>query len=168
MKIKIQKIRPNAILPDYQTELSAGMDLHACIDESIILKPRERRMIPTGISIELPAGFEAQVRARSGMSIKFGITMVNGVGTIDGDYRGEIGALVINLSEEDFEVEPDMRIAQLVVAKYEKIEWNEVKKLSETARGKGGFGSTGTSVKKLTNSPKNIIIYLCRIIDQRE
>lgn len=147
LKFKIMKLRKNAILPEYQTEHSAGMDLCACIEEPIKMKPMERKMIPTGISIELPAGYEAQVRARSGMSIKFGITMVNGVGTIDGDYRGEIGALVINLSKEDFVVEPDMRIAQLVIAKYEQVEWDEVDELSETKRGKGGFGSTGTSAK---------------------
>lgn len=147
MKVKIQKIRPNAILPDYQTDCSAGMDLHACIDEPLILKPLERKIIPTGFSIELPFGYEAQIRARSGMSIKFGITMVNGVGTIDADYRGEVGALVINLGDEEFTVEPDMRIAQMIITKYEKIEWNEVQELSETQRGSGGFGSTGTSVK---------------------
>jgi dUTP pyrophosphatase len=118
------------------------MDLHACLDESVMLKPMERRMIPTGIAIALPVGYEAQVRARSGLSIKHGITMVNGVGTIDADYRGEIGVLVINLGTENFTIEPDMRIAQLVIAKYETASWQESDSLDETVRGEGGFGST--------------------------
>lgn len=142
MKVVIKKLKDSAILPEYQTAQAAGMDLHACLDELIILKPMERRMIPTGLAIALPDGYEAQIRARSGMSIKHGITMVNGIGTIDADYRGEIGVLVINLGTEDFVVEPDMRIAQLVIAKYENILWQEANDLDETARGSGGFGST--------------------------
>lgn len=143
LNIRIKKIKPNAIIPTYKTDSSAGMDLCACIDEPISLKPLERLMVPTGIAIELPHGFEAQVRARSGLSIKNGITMVNGVGTIDADYRGEIGVLVVNLGKEDFVIEPDMRIAQLVVAQYEKVIWQESSILNETERGSGGFGSTG-------------------------
>lgn len=141
--INIIKLRDSAILPVYQTEQAAGMDLHACIDASITLQPLERKMIPTGIAIELPVGYEAQVRARSGMSIKHGITMVNGVGTIDADYRGEIGALVINLSNESFTIEPGMRIVQMIVAKYSYVKWQEVDSLNETRRGEGGYGSTG-------------------------
>ena len=143
MKINITKLRENAILPEYQTLHSAGMDLHAAIDEPVELKPMERKIIPTGIAIELPSGYEAQIRARSGLAIKHGITMANGVGTIDEDYRGEIGAIVINLGDKSFTVEPNMRIAQLVIAKYEKAEWNQVNNLDKTKRSSGGFGSTG-------------------------
>lgn len=142
MNISIKKLKNNAILPQYQTAQAAGMDLHACLGEAVTLAPMERRMIPTGIAIALPVGYEAQVRARSGLSIKHGITMVNGVGTIDADYRGEIGALVINLSQEPFVVEPGMRIAQLVIARYETAAWQEVDELDVTTRGSGGFGST--------------------------
>lgn len=142
MNIQIKKLKSNAILPQYQTAFAAGMDLHACLDEPIVLMPMERRMIPTGLAIALPAGYEAQVRARSGMSIKHGITMVNGIGTIDADYRGEIGVLAINLSQEQFTIEPAMRIAQLVIAKYETAEWQLADELDETDRGAGGFGST--------------------------
>lgn len=119
------------------------MDLSACLDEAVTLQPLERRAIPTGIAIALPAGYEAQVRARSGMSLKQGITMANGIGTIDADYRGEIGCIVVNLSSEPFTVEPGMRIAQMVVAKHETVQWDEVEKLDETSRGAGGYGSTG-------------------------
>lgn len=142
MNIQIKKLKSNAIPPEYQTTQAAGMDVHACLDEPVTLQPMERKMIPTGIAIALPVGYEAQLRARSGMSIKHGITMVNGVGTIDADYRGEIGALVINLGQEAFTIEPDMRIAQLVIARYETVAWQEVGELGETARGEGGFGST--------------------------
>ena len=143
LEIKIVKLNNNAILPDYQTKQAAGMDLHACIETPIILQPLERKMIPTGIAIELPAGYEAQIRARSGMSIKYGITMINGVGTIDADYRGEIGALVINLSNEPFKIEPGMRIAQMIVTKYSYVNWQTVEFISQTDRGDGGYGSTG-------------------------
>lgn len=143
MRIKVTKLRENAILPEYQTEHSAGMDLHATIDESIILQPMERKVIPTGFAIALPNGYEAQVRARSGLALKHGITTANGIGTIDADYRGEVGAIMINLGTGPFTVEPNMRIAQLVIAKYEKVEWQEVKILNETKRSSGGFGSTG-------------------------
>lgn len=142
MNVSIKKLKPNAILPAYQTAQAAGMDVHACLDEPVTLQPMERRMIPTGLAIALPVGYEAQLRARSGMSIKHGITMVNGVGTIDADYRGEIGVLVINLGQESFTIEPDMRIAQMVIAKYETVAWSVTDTLDETDRGTGGFGST--------------------------
>ncbi len=142
---KIVKLNPNAVIPVYQTEQASGMDLHACIDEPKSLAPFERAMIPTGLAIELKAGFEAQIRARSGMAIKHGLTMVNGIGTIDADYRGEVGILVINLGSELFVIEPGMRIAQMVIAKYEKASWQQVDSLNQTVRGDGGYGSTGVS-----------------------
>ncbi len=144
MDFKIVKVRDDAVLPVYQTEHAAGMDLCACLDAPLTLKPMQRAMISTGLSIELPDGYESQIRARSGLSSKFGITLINGVGTIDADYRGEYCVVLINLGEKSFVVEPGMRIAQLVISKYEKIEWNVVESLSETERGAGGFGSTGT------------------------
>ena len=147
LSIKITKLNKNAILPDYQTEHASGMDLHVCLDLPKTLHVMERAIIPTGISIELPSGYEAQVRARSGLSIKHGITVVNGVGTIDSDYRGEISVLIINLGNESFEIEPGMRIAQMIITKYERITWNEVKSLNKTERGAGGFGSTGTKAQ---------------------
>jgi dUTP pyrophosphatase len=129
--------------PHYATDLSAGMDLRANIKETIILKPLERRLIPTGLSIALPDGFEAQIRPRSGLAYKKGITVLNSPGTIDADYRGGIGVILINLSNEDFIIEDGERVAQMVVAPYTKVTWEEVGSLSETLRGKGGFGSTG-------------------------
>jgi len=144
MKMDVVKLRPDAILPEYQTAGAAGADLHACMDEPIILAPMERKVIPTGLSMSIPNGYEVQIRARSGMSIKHGITMVNGIGTIDADYRGEVGVLAINLSKEAFTIEPGMRIAQMVVARYEVATWNEVEVLDETARGIGGYGSSGS------------------------
>lgn len=131
-------------LPAYATEQSAGMDLVAAIDAPIILQPMQRALVPTGIAIALPAGFEAQIRPRSGLAAKNGITVLNTPGTIDADYRGEIKAILINLGSEPFTIERGMRIAQMVVAKYEHVQWNEVETLDETARGAGGFGSTGT------------------------
>lgn len=148
MNIQVTKLRDTAILPEYQSEGAAGMDIHACIDEAVTLQPMERRMIPAGFAMALPAGYEAQIRARSGLSIKHGITMINGIGTIDADYRGEVGVLLVNLGQESFEVTPDMRIAQMVIATYERAAWNEVATLEETARGEGGFGSTGTHLSK--------------------
>lgn len=142
VKIQIKKLKSSAILPEYQTAQAAGMDLHACLDEPVTLVPMERKMIPAGFAIALPAGYEAQIRARSGLSIKNGITMVNGIGTIDADYRGEVGVLVINLGQESFTIEPNMRIAQMVIAKYETAVWKETEELDETERGVGGFGST--------------------------
>ena len=131
-------------LPHYETEASAGMDLRAELDAPVTLKPLERAIIKTGLFIELPVGIEAQVRPRSGLAAKKGITVLNAPGTIDADYRGEIGVILVNLSNEDFTIESGERIAQLVMGKHERAEWNPVEILSETARGAGGFGSTGT------------------------
>lgn len=130
-------------LPNYETIASAGMDLHANIDEAITLKPLERAIIKTGLFIALPVGTEAQVRPRSGLAAKKGITVLNAPGTVDADYRGEIGVILANISNEDFVINDGERIAQLVIAKHERAEWEEVEVLSETERGAGGFGSTG-------------------------
>lgn len=130
-------------LPSYETMLSAGMDIRANIDVSVTLKPLERIIIKTGLYMSLPRGLEAQVRPRSGLAAKKGITVLNSPGTIDADYRGEIGVILINLSKEDFVINDGDRIAQLVIAKYEQIKWKKVKVLDETDRGDGGFGSTG-------------------------
>ena len=130
-------------LPHYETLASAGMDLRANIDEPISLKPLERVIIKTGLYIALPIGYEAQVRPRSGLAAKKGITVLNAPGTIDADYRGEIGVILVNLSNKDFTINDGERIAQLVIAQYSQANWNEVKVLDETKRGKGGFGSTG-------------------------
>lgn len=130
-------------LPAYETLASAGMDIRANISEPIVLKPMQRAIIKTGLFIELPIGYEAQVRPRSGLAAKKGITVLNAPGTIDADYRGEIGVILINLSDEDFIVENGERIAQLVIARHERAEWTEVNNLTETSRGSGGFGSTG-------------------------
>lgn len=129
--------------PSYETEGAAGMDLRANIEESITLKPLERAIVKTGLFIALPAGFEAQVRPRSGLAAKKGITVLNSPGTVDADYRGEIGVILVNLSNEDFIINDGERIAQLVIAKHERVSWKEVEVLSETERGSGGFGSTG-------------------------
>ena len=129
--------------PSYETIQSAGMDLRANLDEPIVLKPLQRAIIKTGLFMALPAGYEAQVRPRSGLAAKKGITVLNSPGTIDADYRGEIGVVLVNLSNEDVEIKDGERVAQLVIAKYEQIEWVEVKELNETDRGAGGFGSTG-------------------------
>lgn len=131
-------------LPAYETGSSAGMDLRANNEENITLKPLERTIVKTGLFIELPVGYEAQVRPRSGLAAKKGITLLNSPGTIDADYRGEIGVILVNLSHEDFVVENGERIAQLVISKHEHISWKEVETLKETPRGSGGFGSTGT------------------------
>ncbi|EDO27498.1 predicted protein [Nematostella vectensis] len=130
-------------LPNYETISSAGMDIRANISQSIILKPLERVIVKTGLFIELPIGYEAQVRSRSGLAAKNGITVLNAPGTIDADYRGEIGVILVNLSNENFTIENGERIAQLVIAKHERAEWIPVEELSETTRGEGGFGSTG-------------------------
>jgi len=142
MRIKIIN-KSNHDLPNYETIASAGMDLRANLSESRILKPLERSIVGTGLFVELPVGIEAQVRPRSGLAAKKGITVLNAPGTIDADYRGEIGVILVNLSSEDFTIQNGERIAQLVLAKHERTEWEEVTTLSETARGKGGFGSTG-------------------------
>lgn len=130
-------------LPEYATEHAAGMDLRANLDENIILKPMERKLIPTGLYIELPIGFEAQIRPRSGLSLKKGISIVNAPGTIDADYRGEIGVILINLSNEDFIIEDGERICQMIIAKHETIKWNAVEDIRASDRGAGGFGHTG-------------------------
>lgn len=142
MIVKVVNKSSNS-LPAYSTELSAGMDLRANLSEEIILKPLERKVIPTGLYIELPAGFEAQIRPRSGLAFKHGITVLNTPGTIDADYRGEIGVILVNLSNEDFTIKHGERICQMVIAKHETIDWNEVEILEETERGVGGFGHTG-------------------------
>lgn len=143
MQIKITNTS-NHNLPNYETIASAGMDLRANILESIVLKPLERTIVKTGLFIELPLGFEAQVRSRSGLAAKKGITVLNAPGTIDADYRGEIGVILVNLSNNNFIIENGERIAQLVIAKHERAEWIETNQLSKTSRGEGGFGSTGT------------------------
>lgn len=141
MKIKIINKSKHA-LPKYQTALSAGMDLYANIEESVILKPLERKLVSTGLLIELPQGFEAQIRPRSGLAIKNGITVLNTPGTIDADYRGEIGVILVNLSAELFTINDGDRIAQMIIAKHETAVWEEVTELDKTDRGAGGFGST--------------------------
>lgn len=130
-------------LPSYQTPLSAGMDLRANNEAPVVLNSLERAIIPTGIFIELPAGYEAQIRPRSGLASKKGISLVNSPGTIDADYRGEIGVILVNLSKEPFTVEPGERIAQMIIAKHDQAQWVEVSELGQTERGAGGFGSTG-------------------------
>ena len=130
-------------LPSYETIASAGMDLRAHIEQDIILKPLERSIIPTGLFMALPVGYEAQVRPRSGLAAKYGLTVLNSPGTIDADYRGEIGVILVNLSNVDFTIKNGERVAQMVIAKHERAKWNPVQSLSETSRGAGGFGSTG-------------------------
>lgn len=142
MKIKIVNTSKHP-LPSYTTLMSAGMDLRANLEAAVLLKPLERKLIPTGLFIELPDGFEAQIRPRSGLTLRKGITVLNTPGTVDADYRGEIGIILINLSNEDFIVEDGERICQMIINKYEKAEWIEVDELSSTERGAGGFGHTG-------------------------
>lgn len=141
--LKIERLEHNRILPEYKTEGAAGMDLCAAINEPVTLKPLERTLIPTGLKIELEHGYEAQIRPRSGMSIKHGITLINCVGTIDEDYRGEVCIPVVNISNEEYTIQPDERIAQMVISKYEQAKIEVVTELSDTQRGSGGFGSTG-------------------------
>jgi dUTP pyrophosphatase len=142
MEIKIVN-KSNNELPAYSTELSAGMDLRAFLPNPVVLKPLERKLIPTGLFVEIPAGFEAQIRPRSGLALKKGITVLNSPGTIDADYRGEVGIILINLSNEDFVIESGERICQMIIASHETVKWNLVEKLEETSRGEGGFGHTG-------------------------
>jgi dUTP pyrophosphatase len=130
-------------LPEYATEASAGFDVRANIDSPLVLKPMERTLVPTGLFIELPAGFEAQVRPRSGLALKHGITVLNSPGTIDADYRGELKVILINLSGEEFTVNDGERIAQVIVARHERVQWHEAAQLADTKRGSGGFGHTG-------------------------
>lgn len=143
MQVKIINNSAHKV-PHYETEASAGMDLRANISEAITLKPLERAIVKTGLFIELPVGYEAQVRPRSGLAAKKGITVLNSPGTIDADYRGEIGVILVNLSNDEFTVENGERVAQMVISKHEHISWDEVEVLGETTRGAGGFGSTGT------------------------
>ncbi len=142
MKVRIVNKSKHS-LPEYATESSAAVDLRANLENTIVLKPLERAMVETGIFIELPVGYEAQVRPRSGLAAKNGITVLNTPGTIDADYRGEIKVILVNLSNQDFEIKDGERIAQMVVAKHERIDWEETDSLSETQRGEGGFGHTG-------------------------
>mgnify|MGYP002516304508 FL=1 len=143
MILKIERLAHNKVLPEYKTEGAAGMDLCAAISEPVTLKPLERKLIPTGLKIELEHGYEAQVRPRSGLSIKHGITLINCIGTIDEDYRGEVCIPMVNVSNEEYTILPDERIAQMVIAKYEQAKIEVVTELTETTRGEGGFGSTG-------------------------
>ncbi len=142
MKIKVIN---NGIcdLPKYETEQAAGMDLQANIETAITLEPFERRLIPTGLSMQIPVGYEVQIRARSGLAIKHGISLVNGIGTIDSDYRGDVGVILINLGDQPFTINPKDRIAQMVVSKYETVDFEIVEELDSTERGAGGFGHTG-------------------------
>ena len=142
MRVRIVNNSRNP-LPAYSTEFSAGMDLRADLEAPVVLKPLERRLIPTGLYVEIPQGFEAQIRPRSGLALKKGVTILNTPGTIDADYRGEIGVILINLSKEEFVIENGERICQMVVASHEKVEWELSEVLNETERGEGGFGHTG-------------------------
>lgn len=141
--VKIMKLSPSAILPRYMTDGAAGCDVSACLENAVELAPLERTAVPTGLALEIPPGFEIQVRPRSGLSLKKGITVVNAPGTIDSDYRGELKVLLVNLSTERVKIEPGERIAQLVLQRVEQAEWQTSEVLSETQRGAGGFGSTG-------------------------
>ena len=143
MKIEIINKSPHA-LPSYQTNGSAGMDLRAHLEKDIVLKPLERSIIPTGLFMALPLGYEAQVRPRSGLAAKYGLTVLNSPGTIDADYRGEIGVILVNISNTDFTVKNGERVAQLVISKHARGEWVSVQNLTDTIRGSGGFGSTGS------------------------
>ena len=145
--LKIERLPHNKNLPEYKTEGAAGMDLCAAIEEPITLKPLERKLVPTGLRIELEHGYEAQIRPRSGISIKHGITLINCIGTIDEDYRGEVCVPIVNISNEEYTIEPQERIAQMVIAAVEQAKIEIVTELTETERGAGGFGSTGIKVK---------------------
>ena len=145
MPLEIRIINRSAHpLPHYETALSAGMDLRAHLDQAVTLGPLERTLVPTGLSMALPEGYEAQIRPRSGLAYKRGLTVLNSPGTIDADYRGEIGVLLVNLSNQEVTIEPGERVAQMVIARYEQVAWTPVETLDETSRGAGGFGSTGT------------------------
>ena len=143
MKMKITRMPHNKFLPEYKTEGSSGMDLYAAIEKEITLKPLERVLIPTGIKIEIPVEYEAQIRARSGLSVKHAITLINAAGTVDADYRGEVCVGLVNLSNEEYTIKPDDRIAQMVIAKVEKAQIEVTTELAESKRGEGGFGTTG-------------------------
>lgn len=143
LQISFLRLHPAAQLPAYQTTGAAAADIFACLEEPVILQPMQRCVVPTGFSIAIPEGYEVQIRARSGLSLKHGITLANGIGTIDSDYRGEVGVILINLGQDKFVIEPGMRIAQMVLGVYQQIAWQEVTALPATDRGAGGFGSTG-------------------------
>lgn len=145
IKVKVTKLNSQALIPSYMSSGAAGCDIHACIDSKILVKPGERLAIPTGLSVEIPPGYEIQVRPRSGLAFKKGLTVINAPGTIDSDYRGEIKVLVVNLGSEGVDVSPNDRIAQMVLQQVSQIEWLEVENLSSTERGVGGFGSTGVT-----------------------
>jgi len=142
MKVKVIN-KSKFELPKYETAGAAGLDLRSNLDEEVVLKPLERKLFPTGLFMEIPVGFEAQVRPRSGLALKKGLTVLNTPGTIDSDYRGEVGVILVNLSNEEVKVEPGERVAQLIVASFEQVAWEEAAALQETERGTGGFGSTG-------------------------
>ena len=144
MQVKIVN-KSDHPLPEYSTEMSAGADLRAYLKEPVVLKPLERKLIPTGLYIELPKGYEAQIRPRSGLAVKKGVTVLNTPGTIDADYRGEIRVILVNLSQDDFVIENGERICQMVIAAHEQVKWNLVEQLNETVRGAGGFGHTGNN-----------------------
>ncbi|MBE6037093.1 MAG: dUTP diphosphatase [Clostridiales bacterium] len=141
--MKVKMVSKSGRYPAYQTEGSSGMDLQAFLTEDLVFQPGERKAVPTGLFMELPQGYEAQIRARSGLSLKFGMTLVNGVGTIDSDYRGEIKVAMINLGQEPYTIHDGDRIAQMIVARYERVDWQPADSLEETERGEGGFGHTG-------------------------
>ena len=143
MDVAIKLLNERALPPQYQTTGSAAADIFACLEAPITLAPGERSVVPTGFAMQLPPGYEAQIRARSGLSSKHGITLANGVGTIDADYRGEVGAILINLGQEPFVIEHGMRVAQLVVSRVDQVSWLHATRLDETERGEGGYGSTG-------------------------
>lgn len=142
MKVKVIN-RSRHELPQYETPQSAGLDIRANVDSPVVLKPLERKLVPTGLYVELPVGYEAQIRPRSGLALKHGISLLNTPGTIDADYRGEIGVIMVNLSNEEFTVNDGDRIAQMVVARHERVEWQPVETLADSERGEGGFGHTG-------------------------
>ncbi len=145
IKVKVIKLNKQALIPSYMSMGAAGCDAHACLEASLVIKPGERFAVPTGLSVEIPEGYEIQVRPRSGLAFKKGLTVVNAPGTIDSDYRGEVKVLVINLGNENVEIASQDRIAQLVLQKVDQIQWQEVESLNATERGAGGFGSTGVT-----------------------
>jgi len=145
IKVKVSRLNKQALIPSYMSSGAAGCDVHACLDHALMIKPGERHAVPTGLSVEIPEGYEIQVRPRSGLAFKKGLTVINAPGTIDSDYRGEIKVLVVNLGSENVEVAPQDRIAQLVLQKVDQIQWQETETLNSTERGTGGFGSTGVT-----------------------
>lgn len=145
IKVKVSRLNKQALIPSYMSAGAAGCDVHACLEHSLMIKPGERYAVPTGLSVEIPEGYEIQVRPRSGLAFKKGLTVINAPGTVDSDYRGEIKVLVVNLGSENVEIVPQDRIAQLVLQKVDQIQWQETESLNSTERGTGGFGSTGVT-----------------------